>query len=85
MGVIEEKQLQQQVESALKEQKVLDLLSNITQSAIDWADHVDAEEQSAAWNLANPMKQQKSTTYDRTYAKNKLQDIRRLVRELHSL
>lgn len=85
MATTEENQLIQQVESALREQKVMKLLSDITEAAIDWADHIDAEEIDNTWNAVNQTKQQRSTTHDRVEAGNKLQEIRKLVRELHNL
>lgn len=79
MGVINEN-----ITVAERQAKVLDLMGAITEAAISYADHVENEEQDQKWNEGHPSNQ-RSTVRDRTHAREKLQEIRKLVRELHNL
>lgn len=64
--------------------EILAKLGEITQTAIEWADLYDEEDQKEQWNRTNPTKP-KSTVTARTVAAANLQKIRQLVKELHSL
>lgn len=83
MATTEEMELEEQVRSALRENKIMDLLGHITDAAIDYADAIDAEEEIHKFNAKNPLNQMSSTT-DRRKARECLQNIRTLVRELHN-
>jgi hypothetical protein len=63
---------------------ILTKLGEITEAAIDWAVAFEEENSTEQWNLQNPTKAKSSVTA-RTTAASKLQDIRRLVKELHAL
>jgi len=63
---------------------ILTKLGEITEAAIDWAVAADEEDVTEQWNLQNPTKARSSVTA-RTTAASKLQEIRRLVKELHTL
>jgi hypothetical protein len=63
---------------------VLSKLGEITETAIQWADLYEEEAEKEAWNRDHPT-QQKSAVKARTSAAARLQTLRKLVKELHSL